>query len=233
MNQVLIASLNRSHRQQTLIPGPSWLIIVLLLLGACKSTTIIDETRQAPTSINVDEAVVVLGRRTSGEHETEQDFISCVGDSLDQGDNAIRVIPEKEFVDSMYPYFEASTAPMDVRNLGTLVQNPVVARKFEDYKVRYFIWIDGFTERTDSSGSISCTISPAGGGCFGFATWDDESEYEASIWDFKNMNLSGKISASTQGTSYLPAIVIPIPLLARVQANACKSMADQLKHFLQ
>ena len=208
----------------------SAVIVVLVALGACKSTTIIDETRQAPTSINVDEAVVVLGRRTSGEHETEHDFISCVGESLVHGENAIRVIPEKEFVDSMYPYFEASTAPMDVKNLGTLVQNPAIANKFEDFKVRYFVWIDGFT---DSSGSISCSISPAGGGCFGFATWDDESEYEASIWDFKNMNLSGKISASTQGTSYLPAIVIPIPLLARVQANACKSMAEQIKSFLQ
>lgn len=208
-------------------------IAVLLALGACKSTTVIDETRQAPTSINTDESVVVLGRRTSGEHETEQDFISCVGDSLDHGEHAINVIPEQQFVDSMYPYFEASTAPMDVKNLTNLVQNPAVARKFDDFKIRYFVWIDGSTERTGSSGSISCSISPAGGGCFGFATWDDESDYEASIWDFKNLNLSGRISTTTQGTSYLPAIVIPIPLLARVQANACKSMAEQIKSFLQ
>ena len=209
------------------------IIAALLALGACKSTTVIDETRQAPTSINSDESVVVLGRRISGEHETEDDFISCVGDSLDHGEHAINVIPEKEFVDSMYPYFEASTAPMDVKNLTKLVHNPAVARKFEDFKIRYFVWIDGSTERTGSSGSISCSISPAGGGCFGFATWDDESDYEASIWDFKNLNLSGKISATTQGTSYLPAIVIPIPLLARVQANACKNMADQIKNFLE
>lgn len=212
---------------------PAALIAVLLALGACKSTTVIDETRQAPTSINSDESVVVLGRRISGEHETEDDFINCVGDSLDNGEHAINVIPEKEFVDSMYPYFEASTAPMDVRNLSKLVRNPAIASKFEDFKIRYFVWIDGSTERTGSSGSISCSISPAGGGCFGFATWDDESDYEASIWDFKNLNLSGKISATTQGTSYLPAIVIPIPLLARVQANACKNMADQIKTFLQ
>ena len=209
------------------------IIAALLALGACKSTTVIDETRQAPTSINSDESVVVLGRRISGEHETEDDFISCVGDSLDHGEHAINVIPEKEFVDSMYPYFEASTAPMDVKNLSKLVRNPGIARKFEDFKIRYFVWIDGSTERTGSSGSISCSISPAGGGCFGFATWDDESDYEASIWDFKNLNLSGKISATTQGTSYLPAIVIPIPLLARVQANACKNMADQIKNFLE
>jgi hypothetical protein len=208
-------------------------LIAVLLLSACKSTTVIDETRQAPTSINSDEAVVVLGRRTSGEHDTENDFISCVGDSLDHGDHAIKVIPEKKFVDSMYPYFEASTAPMDVKNLAKLVQNPAIARKFNDFKIRYFVWIDGSTQRTGSSGSITCSVSPAGGGCFGFATWDDESDYEASIWDFKHLNLSGKISTTTQGTSYLPAIVIPIPLLARVQAHACENMAEQIKSFLQ
>lgn len=224
-----VANPVRTWKQQ----GKLTAIIAVLLLSACKSTTVIDETRQAPTSINSDESVVVLGRRISGAHETENDFISCVGESLDKGEHAINVIPEKQFVDSMYPYFEASTAPMDVKNLTNLVQNPAIARKFNDYKIRYFVWIDGSTQRTDSSGSISCTISPAGGGCFGFATWDDESDYEASIWDFKHLSQSGRISTTTQGTSYLPAIVIPIPLLARVQAHACENMADQIKSFLQ
>jgi len=65
------------------------------------------------------------------------------------------------------------------------------------------------------------------------ATWDDEANYEASVWDFNNLTLSGKISAETKGTSFMPAIIIPIPMLARVQANACRSMAIQIKMFLQ
>ena len=132
----------------------------------------------------------------------------------------------------MYPYFEVSTAPMDVKNLNQLVKNPMVAKKFSALHLRYFIWIDGSTVRTGSSGAISCAIGPGGGGCFGFASWDDESNYEASIWDFKNLDLAGRISDKTQGTSYMPAIVIPIPLLARVQAHACSNMADQLQSFL-
>ena len=33
-----------------------------------------------------------------------------------------------------------------------------------------------------------------------------------------------------QGTSYMPAIVVPvIPLLARVKANACKGLVIQLR----
>ena len=220
------------ERRFTPARGGAALILCCAMLYGCKSTTIIDETRVAPSAIAPDDTIVVLGRRTSGDHETEYDFISCVGKALSDGDDGIPVIPEKDFVDSMYPYFEASTAPTDVKNLEKLVQVPEVAEKFQHMHVRYFVWIDGFTETTDKQGSIACSISPAGGGCFGFATWDDAANYEASIWDFRNLTLTGKISAETEGTSYLPAIVIPIPLLARVESNACKSMAGQLKKFL-
>lgn len=205
----------------------------LLIVAGCKSTTIVDQHQVAPAQIGVDDTIVVLGRRYSSEHETEYDFISCVGGALSNGQGAIKVIPEKTFVDTMYPYFETSTAPTDVKNLEKLVHIPEIAQKFNEFKVRYFVWIDGYTETTDKSGSITCTIGPGGGGCLGFATWDDEANYEASIWDFKELTLTGKISAETQGTSYLPAIIIPIPLLARVQSNACRTMAEQIKTFFQ
>ena len=208
------------------------LSVGLALLSGCKSTTVIDEYRETSVaSIIGGEAIVVLGRRHSSSYETEDDFISCVGKSLKQGQSEINVIPEKDFVDSMYPYFETSTAPMDVRNLGKLAQIPVIADKFNDFNLRYFVWIDGATERTDSSGSVSCAVGPGGGGCFGFAYWKDEANYEASIWDFKQLALSGKINAETKGTSFMPAIIIPIPMLARVQENACKSLANQIKTF--
>jgi len=213
----------------------AWVIFIApIIFGGCKSTTVIDEYRRAPTTtLSTDESVVVLGRRHSSHHETEEDFISCVGNALSNGPNALLVIPEKEFVDSMYPYFETSTAPMDVKNLDKLAQNPAIAKKFSDFRIRYFIWIDGFTETTEKRGSVACSIGPGGGGCFGFASWEDEPNYEASIWDFENLQLSGKINAETQGTSYMPAVIVPIPLLARVQSGACKSMADQIKAFLQ
>ena len=204
----------------------------LALLTGCKSATVIDEHRETPAAaIAGDEAIVILGRRHSASYETENDFISCVGRSLEQGQSGINVIPEQDFVDSMYPYFETSTAPMDVRNLDKLAQTPVIADKFREFNLRYFVWIDGVTERTDSSGSVSCAVGPGGGGCFGFAYWKDEANYEASIWDFKQRALSGKINAETTGTSFMPAIIIPIPMLARVQENACKSLANQIETF--
>jgi hypothetical protein len=208
---------------------------VAVFINGCLSTTVIDEYREntSATTMVEGESIVVLGRRSAASYETEFDFVECVGRSLDSSLRGIVVIPEQSFVDSMYPYFETSKAPMDVKNLDSLVQIPEVADKLNDFRVRYFVWIDGFTETTDTTGAISCTVAPGGAGCFGFASWDDEANYEAVIWDFKDLNLAGKISAESSGTSYLPAVIVPIPLLARVQANACSNMASQIRSFLQ
>ena len=88
------------------------------------------------------------------------------------------------------------------------------------------VWIDGKTETRNSSGSMAC--SP-GAGCFGFGKWDDKSDYEASVWDYQDPKLVANVSAVAQGTSYMPAIVLPIPMLARVQANACNGLGAQLR----
>lgn len=221
------------------IPSPLWrgFVVAAGLAGlcavtACRTTTVVDEYRAAPATLSSGESIVVLGRRHDMDKDTERDFIKCVGDSLTTSATDLKVIPEAEFVDAMYPWFEVSTAPMDVRNMEQLLEKPAVANRLEQFRLRYFVWIDGFTETTDSAGSVSCAVGPGGGGCLGFKSWDDESHYEASIWDLKQSQVSGKINTETSGTSYVPAVIIPIPLLARVKATACNAMADQLLTFI-
>ena len=208
------------------------LLVVVGLFCGCRTSTTVDEYRVASTTIATHEAMVVLGRRHDMDKDTEHDFVECVGKSLANSSSQLHVIPEADFVDALYPWFEVSTAPMDVANLDRLIQNPAVAAKFKEYRIRYFIWIDGFTETTDSAGSVTCAVGPGGGGCIGFKSWDDEANYEAAIWDLKDASVSGKINTETSGTSYVPAVIIPIPLLARVKATACDAMADQLLSFI-
>ncbi|MFZ8913217.1 MAG: hypothetical protein ACO2YP_01280, partial [Pseudomonadales bacterium] len=75
-------------------------------------------------------------------------------------------------------------------------------------------------------------ISPGGGGCFGFVTWARDASYEATVWDLKTQQSLGRISSDANGTSYMPAMVVPVPIIARVQAQACSGLADQLETFL-
>jgi hypothetical protein len=205
--------------------------LLVVLLASCTSTTV-DEFRQGETGINSDESIVILGRRHSSDYETRAEFVDCVGERITSGNDSISVIPEKEFVDAMFPWFEPRTAPLRTRDLERLMAEPVVADKMAEFGVRYMVWLDGFTETSGRTGTISCTVGPGGAGCFGFGSWEDDSTFDARVWDVASLQNVGTISTDATGQSYLPALVIPIPLIARVEANACVRLADQLKQFV-
>ena len=202
-----------------------------VLLSSC-TTTEIDEFRQSATTIGENESIVILGRRQNNNYETEASFVGCVANVVSSGSNAINVVDEQEFLDAMFPFFEPRTAPMRTGHLEQLMAVDVAAQRMEEYGIEYIVWLDGITQRSDQSGSISCTIGPGGGGCFGFGTWTDDSNFEAEIWDLDTMTTVGSISTDANGQSYMPAVVVPIPLIARVEANACSGLGNQLKQFI-
>lgn len=207
------------------------LLLSLALSAGCTSTTV-DEFRQADTGIDNHETVVILGRRQLSSYETSADFVECVGDRIAAGADGLGVIPEQEFLDAMFPWFEPRTAPLRTEDLQRLMAEEQVALTMRGFGVRYIIWLDGFTERLNQEGSISCTVAPGGAGCFGFGSWEDDASFSARVWDVDSYNAVGTISTDASGQSYVPALVIPIPLIARVEANACQRLGDQLKNFV-
>lgn len=205
---------------------------LFVILQACTTTTI-DEFRQGETGIDAHEAIVILGRRQGAAYETRAEFVECVGERIARGNDAINVIPEQQFVDALFPWFEPRTAPLRSDDLQQLMAQPLVTEKMTEFGIRYIVWLDGQTETTSRMGSISCAVGPGGGGCFGFGSWEDDSSFEARVWDVSSRTAVGTISADANGQSYMPAVFVPIPLIARVEANACSSLADQLKQFVQ
>ena len=201
-------------------------------LGGCVTANVDEMTFDAPVAGMVDGSIVILGRRHAPDYDTEPDVIDCIGDQIRRGNKGITVIPEPQFVDSLYPWFEPRTAPLSVENVGRLMVLPSVANKLSELNLDYMIWIDGRTQDTNSSGSMTCGVGPTGAGCFGFGTWGTESEYEATIWNFNDGAEVGKMSALTSGQSYMPAVVVPIPIIAPVQDTACESLGTQLLQYL-
>ena len=199
-------------------------------LSGCTTVTI-DQVQHQDIELMEGDSIVVIGRRSGSDYETEPELISCIGEILAKSNDSLNVIPEADFVDKLYPWFEPRTAPTQVRDLSRLLSYDKIAALIDDYQVQYIVWVDGNTEKTRSAGSISCGLSATGVACFGFGTWDTRSEYEATIWNYKTRQLVGKVSSVADGTSYMPAVVIPIPIIAPVQADACKAMAAQLGSF--
>ena len=177
------------------------------------------------------EAVVLLTRRINNQRETEEGFTNCVADAMTNGNPDMDLRTEQEFLDGMFPWFEPRYAPNKVEDLPKLLAQPGVTERLEDTGVRYIVWLDGETETVDGGGSITCEVG-AGVGCLGFQWWENDSNYEASIWDLQTSTDAGLMTAQARGTSYLPAIVVPIPIIARTRVTACRGLADRLVEFL-
>lgn len=212
----------------------SRLMMVVLIgstLGACV-TARLENVRAGETGINEGEGIVIMAKSYHLGNETEATFIACIGDAISRGSSGLRVVPNREFVDALFPWFEPRTAPAETKGLPALMGRPGVADTIKEKGVRYIIWLDGDTDKVASGGSMSCAAGPGGGGCFGFAWWQNDSNYDATVWDLVGLEDAGTVTADVSGTSFLPAIVIPIPLIARTRAKACKALAEQLKLFI-
>jgi hypothetical protein len=195
-------------------------------------TSRVEDARENITGLKEGESVVIMAKSYHQGNETEAGYISCIEDALGRGSKGLRVIPRQQFVDSLFPWFEPRTAPAETKGLTKLMERPGVADVVKDLGVRYIVWLDGDTETVAQGGSLSCAAGPGGGGCFGFAWWQKDADYEASVWDLDGYEAAGTVTADVSGTSFLPALVVPIPLIARTQSAACKGLAQQLKAFI-
>ena len=206
-------------------------LALAITLAGCVSAKV-EQLRQAGQTVMVgaDESVVVLGRRHRGDRESEESFNQCVAEAL--GKQRLSIYEAQRFVDALFPWLEPRTAPISADALNALFDRPDIAQRVRDTGVRFLVWVDGETEEIDSGGSMGCAISPAGGGCLGFGWWEKESKYEVSIWDVHNRNAVGKITVNASGTSYMPAIIVPIPLIARTESAACSGVAGQVGELL-
>jgi hypothetical protein len=176
--------------------------------------------------------VVILARRHHATHEAEQEFVDCISDVLASSKQDIVVHDSDQFQDMLYPWFEPSTAPLNVADLSELLDRPGVAERVSATGVRFVVWLDGSTDRTASGGSITCAAGMGGAGCMGLAWWEDDARYDASVWDVEQLNESGTIHADVRGRSVMPAIIVPLPFIARPQAKACRGLGEQLETFL-
>lgn len=202
-------------------------------LSACGITSRMEPYKESDAVIQDGEQVVLLARKHHANHEAEQDFVQCVGDSLeDSRESQIDVHSSTAFEDKMYPWFEPSTAPLSTNDLSELLERPGVLEQVRETGVRFLVWLDGSTDRVASGGGITCAAGVGGAGCMGLAWWEDDARYDLTVWDIQQLESAGTIHADVKGRSVMPAIVVPLPFIARPQAHACRGLTEQLEEFL-
>lgn len=213
--------------------GPQSVVALaaIVALPGCMQARV-DQSRELHTQIAKNEAVVILPKPQVEGAAAEEGFMDCVGGGLaGHGDGAIAVQSHQQFVDSTFPWFEPGTAPSRPEAIEQLMTRPGLAEKVAAAHVRYIVWLDGGTRKTDGGGSIACGAAPGAAGCIGFGWWEKETNYEATIWDIKQGKAAGSVGTDVTGTSAIVGAVVPIPFIARVQGTACNRMAGQLRTF--
>ncbi len=204
---------------------------VMVTAGGCMRART-QEVREMPTSVSRTEGIVVLAKAQTDGPGTEAKFLDCIGDNLKAGANGFKVHDNEAFVDAMFPWFEPSTEPLRAEGVADLLARKDVAQSLERTGVRYIVWLNGVTKKTDSGGSIACGAAPGAAGCIGFGWWEKESDYQATVWDLKQSRSAGSVSTDVTGTSALVGAIVPLPFIARVQGTACDRLSAQLKTFL-
>lgn len=242
-------NLQRSDGRRSATPRwrlAAWLAMLVLPASGCM-TAKVDETRQVAAAIQAHDSIVVLKKPNLEGVGTEEKFLDCVQERLggelvhpEEGQRAqtgrsavpFKIYGEQQFSDSLFPWFEPSTAPASAAGLRALLERPGVAARLEQIGVRYVVWLDGNTRKTDSGGSVACAAGPGGAGCIGLGWWEKQSGYVASVWDLASGAELGSVSTDVTGTSVLIGAVAPIPIITPVQRTACNRLADQLRSFL-
>jgi hypothetical protein len=248
---------SNAHRQTVRLRG-GFLHVGAVLLGASLSgcmTAKIEEMREAPTQISSSEAIVLLAKPHLEGTGTEEKFLDCLERELvgtevsakvaaaqksgkdyearsSVADGPFQIYADHHFVDALYPWLEPSTAPANAQGFTAFLARPGVAERVSSMGVRFIVWVDGVTQKTDGGGSIACAAGPGGAGCLGLGWWEKHSDYEATIWDVRDGVNAGTVTTGVKGTSVMIGAIAPIPLIAPVQSTACDRLAGQLKSFL-
>ena len=212
--------------------GSRCLVLPLLIAGTagCMQART-EQSREMPTKVAPGEAIVILAKPQVEGAAAEDGFMKCVGGGLAGGKDHLLVRNNTQFMDSLFPWFEPGTAPAKAEAVSTVLSHPGVSEKVAATGVRYVIWLDGKTVKTDGGGSIACGAAPGAAGCIGFGWWEKESSYEATIWDLKEAKSAGTVGTDVTGTSAIVGAIVPLPFIARVQGTACNRLADQLRSF--
>jgi len=133
--------------------------LALTTLAGCM-TARTDESREMQTRIDREEGVVVLAKPQIEGAAAEDDFMDCISDGLAKGKQAIRVHGNNDFVDRLFPWFEPGTAPTRPEGVSDVLARPGVSEVVASTGVRYVVWLDGGTRKTDGGGSLACGAAP-------------------------------------------------------------------------
>ena len=156
--------------------------------------------------------------------ETER----CLTASMRKTAPEVSVVPQRAVRDALFPLLEPATQPPDEAAFATMLARDEVRARLAARGLRYLVAFTGGTRKDEWMGGILCGAGYGGGGCLGFMWRGERTVLDAALWSLDGSAVVRREAAKAEGASVMPAFVLPIPLLARTQAEACRELGTRI-----
>jgi hypothetical protein len=156
--------------------------------------------------------------------ETEKCLTATIRDAAPE----VSVVPQRAIRDALFPLLEPATQPRDEAAFATMLARDDVRARLAARGLRNLVVYAGGTRKDEWAGSILCGAGMGGGGCLGFMWRGERTVLDAALWSLDGSAVVRREAAKAEGASVMPAFVLPIPLLARTQAEACRELGTRI-----
>jgi hypothetical protein len=153
----------------------------------------------------------------------------CLGERLQP---ALEVLERDELRHRMYPWLERSVAPSSAAALLDFLGEPALRATLQSIGVRYIVLFSGKTSTDFDKGGMLCGGGFGAGGCFGYSWGTRDSSFHAVVLDIEQGATAGDPQSRRTAGVYMPAFVIPIPLIAATEGEACDELAKQVRSLV-
>ena len=212
----------------------AWLATAALAMLAGASACVthpeadVQATEFNPSNLASGEMVAVLSDLYTRE---QAGFVDCIMEEMREAAPELAIMPVRKFRDALYPWFEPATTPDHIDELTVLLGRPAVKRRIEELDVRYVAIVGGRTD-SENDGAFGCVGAYAGAGCLGVSTEDRHSHFSAAVWDLKQGDSAGTITAKTSGTSVFVGVIVPIMFFSATESATCDALGRRLADFM-
>jgi hypothetical protein len=166
-------------------------------------------------------------------HALVSDVEVCLAARIAQAAPDVTVLSQRAVRDALFPLLEPATQPHDERAFASLLAREDARARLHARGVRFLVAFAGGTRKEAWEGGILCGASMGGGGCLGFAWQSESTSLDAALWSIDGDAPVSRQAAKTEGTSVMPAFVLPIPIMARTRSEACEELGTRLANAIR
>lgn len=161
------------------------------------------------------------------------DIEECLVTRIQEIAPEITVIRQHAVRDMLFPLLEPATQPATESDFAALLGRADVRARLAGHGLAYLVAFTGGTRQSAPGGFVLCGAGYGGGGCLGFAWRGQTTALDAALWSLDNGAKLGHEGTTVEGTSVLPAFVLPVPIPARTQAQACRELGGRIADVIR